>query len=430
MSSRLGNLLHRVASAGAMADDPADVRLQKAVLTLTAVIISVLATYWVVMYLSLGLRLSASFPFSYQMLSVVGLVHFLRSKDDRFLRRSQLVIILLLPFFLQWSLGGFVNSSGVMLWAFLAPLGALFIRGLDQARIWFGAYLGLAVVSGVVDRSLASSAPLIPPWLMTVNFVMNIGAVSGVAYFLLQYFARERQQALEALSVEHRLLQEEQGRSESLLLSILPKPIADRLKRDRSTIADRFPEATVLFADVVDFTPAAAALTPEATVAWLNDLVALLETLSDRFGLEKIKTVGDAYMTVAGLPTPRADHTEAAAEMALELQQQLATRTTPHGRPLQMRVGIHTGPVVAGVIGTRKFSYDLWGDTVNIASRMESQGLPGAIQVTEAAYQRLHERYEFESRGTIQVKNKGEMRTYMLTGRRGIPASSLQRTKQ
>ena len=135
-------------------------------------------------------------------------------------------------------------------------------------------------------------------------------------------------------------------------------------------------------------------------------------------------------MTVAGLPTPRADHTEAAAEMALELQQQLATRTTPHGRPLQMRVGIHTGPVVAGVIGTRKFSYDLWGDTVNIASRMESQGLPGAIQVTEAAYQRLHERYEFESRGTIQVKGKGEMRTYMLTGRRGIPASSLQRTKQ
>ncbi len=258
---------------------------------------------------------------------------------------------------------------------------------------------------------------------MTVNFVMNIGTVSGVAYFLLQYFARERQRALEALSIEHR-------RSESLLLSILPKPIADRLKRDRSTIADRFPEATVLFADVVDFTPAAAALTPEATVAWLNDLVSLLETLSDRFGLEKIKTVGDAYMAVAGLPTPRADHAEAAAEMALELQRQLATRTTPLGRPLQMRVGIHTGPVVAGVIGTRKFSYDLWGDTVNIASRMESQGLPGAIQVTEAAYQRLQERYEFESRGTIQVKGKGEMRTYVLTGRRGRPAPSLQRTQQ
>lgn len=430
MSSRLGNVLRRVASAGAMADDPADVRLQKAVLTLTAVIISVLAIYWVVMYLSLGLRLSASIPLSYQILSVVGLVHFLRSKDDRFLRRSQLVMLLLLPFFLQWSLGGFVNSSGVMLWAFFAPLGALFIRGLDQARVWFGAYLGLAVVSGVVDRSLAQSAPLIPPWLMTVNFVMNIGAVSGVAYFLLQYFARERQQALEALSVEHRLLQEEQGRSESLLLSILPKAIADRLKRDRSTIADRFPEATVLFADVVDFTPAAAALTPEATVAWLNDLVSLLETLSDRFGLEKIKTVGDAYMAVAGLPTPRADHAEAAAEMALELQQQLATRTTPNGRPLQMRVGIHTGPVVAGVIGTRKFSYDLWGDTVNIASRMESQGLPGATQVTEAAYQRLQERYEFESRGTIQVRGKGEMRTYVLTGRRGRPTPSLQRTQQ
>jgi len=408
---RLGKLLHRLANAGALADDTPDVRLQKAVLTLTAVIVPVLAFYWVGMYLALGLRLSASIPFAYQILSVIGLVHFLRTKEERLLRSSQLIITLLLPFFLQWSLGGFVNSSGVMLWALLAPLGALLIRGPERAGVWFGAYLSLAVVSGLIDRFLSAGAPLIPPWLTIMNFVMNIGAVSGVAYFLLHYFARERQQALDALGLEHE-------RSENLLLSILPKPIADRLKHDRSTIAERFPEATVLFADIVDFTPASASLTPEATVAWLNALFSLIDSLSDRFGLEKIKTIGDAYMAVAGLPTPRADHAEAAADMALEIQRQLATRTTPNGRPLQMRIGIHTGPVVAGVIGTRKFIYDLWGDTVNTASRMESQGVPGAIQVTDAAYQRLRDRYELECRGTIQVKGKGEMLTYVLKGRR------------
>jgi adenylate cyclase len=413
MRTRLGNLLHRLANAGALADDTPDVRLQKAVLTLSAAIVSVLSFYWVIMYLALGLRLSASIPFAYQLLSVAGLVHFLRTKDDRFLRWSQLIVMLLLPFFLQWSLGGFVNSSGVMVWALLAPLGALLIRGPERADIWFGAYLGLAIVSGLIDRSLAASAPPIPPWLTVTNFVMNIGAVSGVAYFLLHYFARERQRALDALGLEHQ-------RSENLLLSILPKPIADRLKRDRSTIADLFPETTVLFADIVDFTPASASLTPEGTVAWLNDLFSLIDSLSDRFGLEKIKTVGDAYMAAAGLPTPRADHAEAAADMALEIQRQIATRTTPNGRPLQMRIGIHTGPVVAGVIGTRKFIYDLWGDTVNTASRMESQGLPGAIQVTEAAYHRLRDHYELECRGTIQVKGKGEMLTYVLKGRRGV----------
>jgi len=424
MRTALGNLLHHLANAGARPDDTPDVRLQKAVLTLTTVIIPILGVYWVAMYLTLGLRLSASIPFAYQILSIIGLAHFLRTKDERFLRPSQLILMLLLPFLLQWSLGGFVNSSGVMLWAFLAPLGALLIRGLERAGIWFGAYLGLAIASGLIDRFLSSSAPPIPPWLMVVNFVMNIGAVSGVAYFLLHYFARERQQALNALGLEHRLLQEEQGRSESLLLSILPKPIADRLKRDRSTIADRFPEATVLFADIVDFTPTSASLTPEGTVAWLNDLFSLFDSLSDRFGLEKIKTVGDAYMAVAGLPTPRADHAEATADMALEMQRQIATRATPDGRPLQMRIGIHTGPVVAGVIGTRKFTYDLWGDTVNTASRMESQGVPGAIQVTEAACQRLRDRYELERRGTIQVKGKGEMLTYVLKGKRGEPTPS------
>jgi class 3 adenylate cyclase len=250
------------------------------------------------------------------------------------------------------------------------------------------------------------------------NFVMNIGGASGVAYFLLRYFAAERQRTLDALNREHRLLQEEQARSEGLLLNILPRPIADRLKRNPTTIAEQHPEATVLFADIVDFTQMSASMQPEATVAWLNDLFSQFDALSERFGLEKIKTVGDAYMAAAGLPVPRPDHAQAAADMALEIQRLLATRTTPDGQPLRIRIGIHTGPVVAGVIGVRKFIYDLWGDTVNTASRMESHGIPGAIQVSQAAYERLRDQYEFEDRGVIQVKGKGDLPTYLLKGRR------------
>lgn len=405
-------LFTRLIDAGTRPDDPPAVRLQKTVLTLAAVVISVLTFYWVAMYLALGLRVSASIPFTYQILSVVGLIHLFRTKDVRVLRASQLTMMLLLPFVLQWSLGGFVSSSGVMLSAFLSPLGVILIGGLLQAGTWFGAYLGLTLVSGLIDPLLSPNAPAIPTWLIVANFVMNIGAVSGVAFFLLRYFAMERQRALDALGLEH-------ARSESLLLNILPRPIAERLKRNPSIIADRFPEATVLFADIADFTSLTAAVSPEETAAWLNGLFSMLDALSDRFGLEKIKTVGDSYMAVAGLPAPRADHAEAAAEMALEIQRQLQTHTMPRGEPLRVRIGIHTGPVVAGVIGTRKFTYDLWGDTVNTASRMESHGVAGAIQVTEATYARLRERYEFEGRGLITVKGKGELATYFLIGRRG-----------
>jgi guanylate cyclase len=422
MQTALGTVISRLTNAGARADDSTDVRLQKAVLTLAAVIVSALATYWVTMYLLLGLRLAALFPFTYQVVSVAGLIRLFRTKDARFIRPSQLIMYLLLPFAVQWSLGGFVNSSGVMLWALFAPVGAILIQGLAAARWWFGAYLALTVASGLVDRILSQGAPPIPAWLIVTNFVMNIGGTSGVAYFLLRYFAAERQRTLDALNREHRLLQEEQTRSEGLLLNILPKPIADRLKRNPTTIAERHPEATVLFADIVDFTQMSSSMKPEETVAWLNDLFSQFDGLSDRFGLEKIKTVGDAYMAAAGLPVPRPDHAQAAAEMALEIQRLLAARTTPQGHLLRMRIGIHTGPVVAGVIGVRKFIYDLWGDTVNTASRMESHGIPGAIQVSQAAYERLREEYAFEDRGVIQVKGKGDLPTYLLKGRR-TPAS-------
>ncbi|HMA37459.1 MAG TPA: adenylate/guanylate cyclase domain-containing protein [Chloroflexia bacterium] len=215
-----------------------------------------------------------------------------------------------------------------------------------------------------------------------------------------------------------RAVQAEQERSERLLLNILPAPVAARLKTDPRTIADSFPDATVLFADIVDFTRLAGAIPPISLVDLLNDIFSAFDLLALQYGLEKIKTMGDAYMVVGGVPIPRPDHVEAIAEMALAMQRSIVSFRTPAGPPFTIRIGISTGPVVAGVIGRQKFSYDLWGDTVNMASRMESQGVPGQIQVTEATYRRLRDKFRLKERGLILVKGKGEMRVFLLTGRR------------
>ena len=213
-------------------------------------------------------------------------------------------------------------------------------------------------------------------------------------------------------------LHTEKERSEQLLLSILPKPIIEQLKQGQHTIADSFAEVSVLFADIVDFTRISAYHSPIKVVSLLNKIFSAFDQLAEQHGVEKIKTIGDAYMVVGGLPTPRTDHAEAIAEMALDMLDEIARFHAETGEPLSMRIGINTGPVVAGVIGTNKFSYDLWGDTVNIASRMESQGLPGRIQVTTTTYNLLRDKYLFEERGVIPIKGKGDLTTYILAGRK------------
>ncbi|GAB4277506.1 MAG: hypothetical protein Fur0025_03490 [Oscillatoriaceae cyanobacterium] len=206
----------------------------------------------------------------------------------------------------------------------------------------------------------------------------------------------------------------ERQKADRLLLNILPEQIADRLKQEEQTIADSFAEVTVLFADIVGFTQFCTQIPPTELVALLNEIFSRFDLLAEKYDLEKIKTIGDAYMIVSGIPIPRPDHTEAMADMALEMQRTIGQFNAETGSSFQLRIGIHTGPVVAGVIGIKKFIYDLWGDTVNIASRMESHGLPGCIQVTEATYQQLKHKYLFEKRGTIHVKGKGEMTVYLL----------------
>ena len=240
---------------------------------------------------------------------------------------------------------------------------------------------------------------------------------SRVSRALLDDDLRRAHQELEQKITERtRELSVAIERAEGLLLNTLPAPIARRLQAGEQVIAERFDEVTVLFADIVGFTPLAAAMSPEALVRLLGRVFTEFDNLSDTLGLEKIKTIGDAYMVVAGVPTPRTDHREAMAEMALGILRAVERVNLVLGTHLAVRVGMFSGSVVAGIIGVRKFAYDLWGATVNVASRMESQGVRGKIHVHESTYLALRGRYRFERRGIIEVKGLGAMPTYFLLG--------------
>ena len=264
------------------------------------------------------------------------------------------------------------------------------------------------VVGPFLFRTLAEPEPL--------RGVLN-DSVADAALFGAVLLLGEAVRTRRALRREHHLLLAEQEKSERLLLNVLPASIAARLKDTDAVIADAFADVTVLFADIVDFTRHSQQIAPEQVVQVLNGLFSVFDQLARQRGLEKIKTIGDAYMVVGGLPDPRPDHAVAVADMALAMREEVAGRFDPSGRPLAVRIGIDTGPVVAGVIGTSKFSYDLWGDTVNTASRMESHGVAGCIQVTARTYERLKHEYRFERRGPIHVKGKEEMVTYFLVAR-------------
>ena len=393
--------MRRLASIGVAPTDSEQARVRKTTLTLSALLMTSLAVIWVATYAALGLWLSAAIPFAYQLVSIASLAWFARTKRYRPFRASQLGLMLVLPFLLQWTLGGFAPSSGVALWALTAPLGALVFADARRALPWFGAFAGLVALSGAIDSALPDAD--VPGSVVTTFFVMNVLGVSATVYAMLRYFIAAREA--------------ERERSERLLLSILPEPIAARLKRSPSLIADGYPDVTVLFADIVDFTPLARQLSPERLVALLDRVFSAFDDLAERHGLEKIKTIGDAYMVAGGLPLPRPDHAEAVAEMALDMLDAIARCGRDAGLPLTVRIGMDSGPVVAGVIGRRKFIYDLWGDTVNTASRMESHGLAGEVQLTERCRARLDGRYEFRPRGEIDVKGKGRMATFLLAGR-------------
>jgi adenylate cyclase len=400
-------------TAGADARDDVELRQKKALLVLLAALILPVSVVWGSLYLAFGAWVGVV-PFVYFAVSLASLAVFARTGNFQLLLVIQLLDVLLTTTAGQMLLGGFLPSGGVGMWGVLAPLGALVFLEVGQAVRWFGAFVLVFLATGVAGELWFADGDL-PVWFTSTMLASNIVGSGAVAFTLLAFFAHQRNAALAALRVE-------QQRSEALLLNILPGPIAERLKAAAHPIADDFAEASILFADVVDFTPLAQRIPAAEMVGLLDQLFSRFDVLVERHGLEKIKTIGDCYMAAAGVPSPCADHASKAALLALEMRDVLAMPAVAGGNGLELRIGINSGPVVAGVIGTKRFLYDLWGDAVNTASRMESHGVPGEIQITHATYELLKDQFVCRRRGTISVKGKGPMETWYLVGSRADSA--------
>jgi len=396
------SLLQRVARVGADADDDDDIRLKKSLLVLCALPFVFAGAAWGLMYIFFNEPLAGMIPLSYSAVSLLSILRFGQTRRYRLFRFSQLLLILLLPFLLMVTLGGYVSGSAVILWALICPLGALLFDEPAHAPRWFLAFLALIILSGVLQPFTNFSNNL-STQLVTFFFVINLAGVASIVFLMVAYFVGQKNIF--------------QDKSEALLLNILPAEIVKILRNEPRTIADHFEGASILFADVVNFTPLSESMTPIELVELLNEVFSQFDQLVEKYGLEKIKTIGDCYMVASGVPRARCDHAQALLGMALEMQEYVSSNEF-FGRHLEFRIGLNSGPVVAGVIGRKKFIYDLWGDAVNTASRMESHGVGGIIQITRATYELVKDEFVCDPQGIIDVKGKGEMEVWFVAGHR------------
>jgi adenylate cyclase len=398
-----------LARIGADPQDDEENRRRKGLLVLLSVLILPVSLVWGGLYLALGSPIGYV-PFLYFLVSLAAIIVFARTHSVAQFLKVELLDILLAPNLSMIPLGGFVAAGGVGLWGILAPLAALVFNGVRSGVRWYVAFVAVFLGSGFAGEAFGR-LPRLPALFTSTMLGLNAAVGGTIVFTLLALFAQQRRDALAALRIE-------QEKAENLLLNILPRSIAEQLKGSSQRIADQFSSASILFADVVDFTPRSEHLPPAEVVGMLDSLFSHFDTLVEKYGLEKIKTIGDCYMIAAGVPTPRPDHARALALVALDMLEAVRSNGAVGDLGLELRVGINSGPVVAGVIGRKRFLYDLWGDAVNIASRMQSQGTPGCIQITGATYELLKDEFVCEPRGTVAVKGKGEMETWYVIGPR------------
>jgi adenylate cyclase len=395
-------LLGWLGDIGADPNDDVDTRKRKALLLYLAVLILPISLVWGVLYLALGAP-SGVVAFAYMVVSVVSIGLFARTRNFELLLSIQLLDITLAPTLSMFPTAGFLSSGAVGLWGILGPLGALVFSTVRASVRWFVLFAVAFLAAGTAGE-LTSGLSQLPRWFSTTMLALNVVVGGAVVFTLLAVFARQRQDA--------------QERAETLLINILPRSIAEKLKAMPQTIADSFTSTSILFADVVDFTPMAERVPPARVVEMLDQLFGHFDTLAERYDLEKIKTIGDCYMAAAGIPSPRPDHARMLALMALDMLDAVREQGAMGSLGFELRIGINSGPVVAGVIGRKRFLYDLWGDAVNTAGRMQTDGTPGRIQITRATYDLLKDEFVCEPRGTVLIKGKGEMETWYLVGRR------------
>jgi adenylate cyclase len=358
-----------------------------------------LTLLWSAIYLAVGAPIAAAIPGFYTAFTPINTAIFAHTRNFGFYRFTQLLLILLLPWLVTLSLGGFKQSSVVIIWAALCPLGSLLLEDLRSTSFWIVGFVVLLILSAALQPVLSPTALSEP--FVTWFFVLNVGAVVTITFGLLYHFVGRRNFF--------------QQQAEMLLLNILPKEISAALKAEQRTIADEYPAVSILFADVVGFTPMAAKMTPMDLVGLLNQVFLCFDGLVEKYDLEKIKTIGDCYMVASGVPRGRSDHATALLELALDMQAAVAG-TRFGGRQLALRIGINSGPVVAGIIGRKKFIYDLWGESVNLASRMESHGRTGCIQITRNTYELAKDAFYCEAMGAIEVKGAGQMEVWHVLG--------------
>ena len=383
--------------------------MERQVLLLSSVTVGIGATLWGVLYLAVGEPLAASIPFGYVVVTAITVPIAIKTERFDWYRDFQFSLFLILPFALMVVLGGFVAGSAVIIWSLVAPLGALLSTEPQRARWWFAAYV-FSVVMSVWLQSVLGTESSISEWVRNSLFMINVLTPTGIAFLLLRRFVDQR-------DIARRMLRKEQEKSENLLLNVLPRDVAERLKENSDAIAEHYDSVSVLFADIVGFTPMSEQLSPDQMVAVLNRVFSYFDSLADQFGVEKIRTIGDNYMVASGVPRARSDHAPALADMALAMRDH--AKALPNGgHDLVFRIGISSGPAVAGVIGTSRYQYDIWGDTVNTASRMESHGIAGEIQISTATYELLGEDFRCRYRGIIEVKGKAAMETWILESRR------------
>jgi adenylate cyclase len=393
-------------------------KLSGDMLMLTTGFMMCAAALWLAVYWSLGYQYSTAIPLIFQGLSFLTIALYWKFRRVYAFAVIQLALILFTPFAMQWAIGNFVTASGVSLWGLMAPVGAVTVLGTRQSMPWFFAWLFMTVMAGVFDYLLSNSAPQrFDLQTVAVFFVLNFTAISVMIYSLLWYFANEKNKLRMQVDASHEEIRLERDRSEKLLLNILPPAIAERLKRNEINIAQGHADVTVMFADIVGFTRMTEELSPVETVKILNDVFSIFDDIADKYHVEKIKTIGDAYMAAAGLDAGAQIHyADAVAHMALEMLAKVDEYRKRTGERIDIRIGVGTGPVVAGVIGKKKFIYDMWGDTVNVAFRMASDAYSGAIQVDLMTHRRLQHRFRFDDMHEVEIKGKGRMQVFHLIG--------------
>jgi adenylate cyclase len=399
----LSRQVRRILEIGCLPTDSDQERVAKELFVVVGLGAAVAGAVWSAMYALLGKPLSGLIPLVITVAVVAIFARFLTTKRLGLLPLPFLGLGIVLPLLLQLSLGGYVRGSAVVMWAFMAPLFSLLLRSARETRLWLAAFFAALVLAALTDAAAMNGVKPLPAVAILVLFALNIAGTGSLTFLALSYFRTQRDAA--------------ERRSERLLLNVLPESIAVRLRRGEEPIADHYDEVSVLFADLAGFTVRSAREAPAATVAVLNEVFSVFDELVRRYGVEKIRTIGDSYMVASGAPVERPDHLQAICAMALDMRSEVARLNALRGWDLSFRIGINCGPAVAGIVGRDKFHYDLWGDTVNIASRMESHGIPDQIQVPEAVYERLKSEFTFEPRGLIDVKGKGPTMTYLLVGR-------------